>query len=277
MYTFFTGIFVICAVILVGLIMRKLPQVRMINIETIPKERERLMKEQIILTKIQRLGLGRLEKVLKVVGLVISHVSKQGRRAVQRLYKLEQYYQKLKKTNTEGVHTYSEEVIDERLDKALQFIKEGETIPAEKLYIDIISHNPKCVDAYEALGNMYLEMDQLDQARETFAFALRLAPNDASIHVSMAELEIKKGNVNGALPHLRKAIEKRSRNPKYLDYYIETSLKAGSLKDAQEGIKALKEVNPENQKIEEFETRFVELKKKYTEKTQSSTSEPSQE
>ena len=133
------------------------------------------------------------------------------------------------------------------------------------------------MDAYEGLGNLYLVNDQFDQARETLLFALRLSPNDASVNVSLAEMETKLQNYKVAVQYLKKAIQKRSKNPKYLDFYIEASLKAGSLKDAQEGIRLLKEVNPENKKITEFEDRFIKQKKEYVNKTTTAEKNTSQE
>lgn len=256
---------------------RKIPQLRVIDVDSIPKERERKVKEALILQKFQRTGGAKLQGAAKAATTVMGAVSRQGRRAVQKLYRLEQYYQKLKRSEDEGVHRYSDETIKVRLEEAQALIKQEEYIPAEKIFIDIISHNPKSVDGYEALGNMYLTSGQLDQARETLQFALRLSPGDASVNVSLAEIELKLGEPKKALPFLRKAVEKRSKNPRYLDYYIETALEVGSLKDAREGIQTLKEVNPENKKIGDFEARFQEKKDEYIQKTSSAESEPSQE
>lgn len=256
---------------------RKVPQLRVIDVDSIPKERERKVKEQLILSKFQRIGGARFQKIAHVIADVVGVISRQGRRVVQRLYRLEQYYQKLKRSQDEGVHRYSHETIRARLEEAYAFIKQEEYIPAEKIFIDIISHNPKGVDGYEGLGNMYLLSGQLDQARETLQFSLRLSPDDASVNVSLAELEMKQGNQKAALPFLRRAVAKRPKNPRYLDYYIGTSLAVGSLKDAREGIQTLKEVNPENKKIAEFEERFQEKKDEYIQKTSSPEGEASQE
>ncbi len=260
---------IVIALIVIGFVVyKKLPQIRMIDVDTIPKERERLVKEKLILQKFNRKGGAKLRTVSKQTGKAVVAVSKMGRRAVQRLYRMEQYYQKLKRSSTEGQHSYSSEIVKELINKADDYIKEEEFIPAEKIFIDIISHNPKNVDAYEGLGNMYIEDEQYEQARETLRFALRLSPDDASVNVSLAELEIGLENYRGALEYLRKAIEKRAKNPKYLDFYIEAALKAGSLKDVRKGITALKEVNPENTKIEGFEKKFQEMKEKYIQKTE---------
>ena len=274
-------ILVILILVCLGLIgvifFHKIPQLRVMDISSLPKERERQVKEQLILSKLQRTSGAKWMRMARASSAAVAFFSKYGRRAVQKLYRIEQYYQKLKRSSEEGVHHYSEETIRTRLDAAADLIRQDEYIPAEKIFIDIISHNPKSVHGYEALGNMYLANDQLDQARETFSFALRLSPDDASINVSLADLEMKRGNAKQALPYIQKAIEKRPKNPRYLDYYIEVSLQTGSLKDAQVGIQALKEVNPENKKIVGFEERLQEKKVEYLNKTSSESTESSQD
>lgn len=266
----------VSALTLLWLLIQKIPQLRVVNVDSIPKERTRKIKEQIILQKFQRVGGKRLKGLFTVATGTGRLVSRMGRRAVQRLYALEQYYQKLKRSASEGQHAYDAETIHRLIEEAETLRQKDELIPAEKMYIDIISHNPKSVDAYEGLGNLYLGNGQFDQARETLQFTLRLSPNDASVLASLAQLEMRLDQPKAALQHMKKAIQKRPKNPRYLDLSIEIALKAGSLKDAEEGIKRLKEVNPENQKIADFSERFLEQKAAYAKKGDSSTEEPSQ-
>lgn len=253
--------------IILILLIKKIPQLRVINTDSILKERMNTVKEQIILKKFQRIGGEKWQRFYKNFSLFIGIISRYGRRVVQKLYAIEQYYQKMKRSATEGQHAYDTETIRRLINEAEVLIAKDEFIPAEKVFIDIISHNPKNIDAYEGLGNLYLRSKQFDQARETLLFTLRISPNDASVCVSLAELELKLDNPKAALGHLRNAVQKRSKNPKYLDFYIEISLQAGSLKDAREGIRLLKAVNPENQKISEFEERFEKQKSVYGAKT----------
>lgn len=260
------SIIIFCLLVISVILIRNIPKLRVINIESVPKEKVRKVKEKIILQKLQRKS-GAARNVAKVSSDAVRVASKYGRRAVQKLYSLEQYYQKLKRTAEEGVHSYNKDEIRKLIDQAKDFVKKDEAIHAEKIYIDIISHNPKSVDAYEGLGDLYKKSAKYDQAKETYKFTLKISPNDASVLVSLAEIEIDSLNFKSALDYLKKAIDFRSKNPKYLDFYIDTALKAGSLKDARKGISLLQNVNPENKKLEEFEVRFHELKDEYIQKT----------
>ncbi len=272
------------ALIIIGLslltiiivVLKKIPQLRVIDVSSLAKERSRQVKEKLIMQKFKRKGGKRFKTISKAGSGAVKTVSKYGRRAVQRLYAMEQYYQRLKKTASEGQHAYDKETIKKFVSQAEALLKDDEYIPAEKIYIDIISHNPKSVEAYEGLGNLYMMNDQFDQARETLQFSLKLSPEDASVLVSLAQLEGKLENDRAALDYLRKAIAKRSKNPKYLDFFIESALKVGSLKDARKGISQLRDVNPENQKISNFEERFQKLKAKYVEKTEGGAKRASQ-
>ncbi len=247
----------------------KIPKLRVIDVSSVPEERTKLLKEKMIMEKFQRVGKIKLRLFRTLFSATAKAVTRTGRRAVQKLYTIEQYYQKLNRAASEGQHAYAHEVLKKMSDEAKGLIKQQEYIPAEKIFIDMISHNPKSVEAYEGLGNLYLAKKEFDQARETLQFTLRLSPNDASVNVSLAELEMKLGNDRSALDYVRKAVGKRSKNPKYLDLYTDLALRVGSLKDARTGLIQLKKVNPENQKIQEFEERFHELKEEYVAKTTS--------
>jgi tetratricopeptide (TPR) repeat protein len=252
--------FLLASAGLVGwVVWRKVPQLRMIDVSTIPTERAKRLKEQIILQKFERLGAEKMGTVAKAARHGVTAASKVGRRAVQRLYALEQYYQKLKRAPTDGPHAVDQETIKRLLDEAGDLVRQEEYIPAEKRYIEIISHNPKHVKAYEGLGNLYLWNKQYAQARETLLFTLRLSPDDASVYMSLAEVELAEENPRKALEHLRRCVELRPNNPKFIDRYVETAFSAKRADDAKKGIALLKEANPENQKIGEFEERLAAM------------------
>lgn len=238
-------------------VLRKVPQVRMIDVASIPTERTKRLKEQIILQKFERVGAEKLGTVAKAARQGVTAASKIGRRAVQRLYAMEQYYQKLKHAPPDGAHAIEPETIKRLLAEADDLVRQEEYIPAEKRYIEIISHNPKHVKAYEGLGNLYLWNEQYAQARETLLFTLRLSPDDASVYMSLAEVELAEENPKKAVEYLRRCVELRSSNPKFIDRYVEAAFLAKLPEDARKGIALLKEANPENQKISEFEERLA--------------------
>jgi tetratricopeptide (TPR) repeat protein len=236
----------------------KIKTLRMMDVGTIPEEKERQVKERLLLQRFARLQSTKVGGLVRAAHMIGKDVSRTGRRAVQRLYRLEQYYQKLRK-EAEGGEGLSEEAGKRLMEEAEELIKQEEYIPAEKKYIEIISHHPKHIKAYEGLGHLYLRSKNLSQARETFQFAERLNEKDASVQMSLAELELAEERPQVALSHARRAVEIRPRNPRYLDAYIEIAFLVKALEDVKKGVTRLKEANPENQKIAEWEKRMKEL------------------
>ncbi len=237
-------------------LLRRAPRVAMINVETIREERAKRLKERIILQRFDRFRAERLGGAGRALRAAWDAVSKAGRRLVQRLYRLEQYYQRLSAPKGDAADPNA---VMRLLERAGAFARQDETVQAEKLYIEVIGHHPKSIDAYEGLGNLYLKARQYEQARETLRFALRLQPENASVLMSLAQLERLQDHPTEALEHLRRATEIRPKNPKYLDAYVDAALAAKSAEDAARGIGLLKDVNPENQKIVEFEERLKAL------------------
>jgi len=253
-------ILMVVSLVVAGVVLaRRLPQLRVLDVGTLSEERAKRVKEAIILQRFDRLKSEKLGSVSKSAVAGVKALSDLGRRATQRLYRLEQYYQRLKSASAHAGHGTDPETIKRLLAEADAFVKEGEFIQAEKRYIEVVSHNPKNVDAYEGLGNLYFKNKQYDQSREALAFALRLAPDDASVHMSLADLDLVEGKPAAAVAHLRESVEKRPANPKYLDSYIEASFAAKLRDDAEKGIARLKAANPENQKIPDFEARLAAL------------------
>lgn len=241
------------------LALRKVPHLRVMETDSAAGARSRQVKEALILDRFARLRHEKLGRLGRLVADAGAGVVRLGRQAVQRLYRQEQYYQRLKRAPAHDASPMGPGAVRPMLDEAAAFLRAKEPIQAEKKYIEAISLSPKCAEAYEGLGNLYLEVKQLAQAREALAFALRLSPSDASVHMSLADVDLAEGKVQAALAHLRESVEKRPNNPKYLDRYVETALAAKERKDAERGIGRLKEANPENQKIPEFEQRLEAL------------------
>ncbi len=249
---------VLSLLIIVWILVRKIPQVRVVNVDVIPDERMRRTKEALIVQRVERFSAEKLGGVAKTTKLFAKEASRFGRRAVQKLYKLEQHYQKLRQAPHE-VGAIDADTARRMITQAEELVREEEYIPAEKLYIELISRNPKMAEAYEGLGNLYLENRQYAQARETFGFTLKLSPEDASVYMSLADLSRAEGDVKKSFEAVKKAVELRPHNPKYLDTYIETAFELGERAEAKKGIDGMKEANPDNQKIPDWEARLEEV------------------
>ena len=244
--------------VLAAVALRHLPELRVLNIETDVQAKSHKKKEELILGHLLQ-GSAPMAKLGRALKGTTQHLRRIGRRSVHRLRALESHYQDLKRLGKQKGNLSQDELL-RALDEAAALVREEEWTQAEKKYIEIISFNPKEVKAYEHLGRLYTKTGQFDQADQCLRFAAKLRPDDASVRASLGELYMGNGQWTRALEELGRAIEKRPGNAKYLDRYIETALALKNMEKAQAALDQLKESNPENQKIVEFEARLNALR-----------------
>jgi tetratricopeptide (TPR) repeat protein len=178
--------------------------------------------------------------------------------------------------------------------KAEAYVREGSYASAEKLYIETISLDPKSIIAYKGLGELYAFQKEYDQAVEVFDFIIKcLNQPDADVYAMLgkihkfqgkvleAEQDLKKlinldkeraeayidlaiiekalGKYDLVVEHAGKALLLIPNHPRYLDLILECTIILGKKMEAISYFEKLKEVNPENQKLEDFSKRIKEM------------------
>jgi len=189
--------------------------------------------------------------------------------------------------------TKTESKIFELLEEAHRLSKGDNWKQAEGKYIEVIKINSKNVDAYQGLARLYLDNNKNAEARQILEFLLKLGVEDADTYINFANLAWEEdsldeakiyylkalsldgskvvarvnlglvfselGDKEAAMQQFRAAFELEPKNPRYLDLLIESSIKVGDKDLARKALQNLKEVNPENQKIDDFKKRINEL------------------
>ncbi len=263
-------IVVVSLVVLVVIILPKASKLKLIKTETLPETHSADVKEAIILQRIDRLRQDKLKGVNNVIGSAWRNFKNLIKKIYRQVQNLEDQYKKMQaKELREQGKVVEPEVIEKLLAEAKELIKEEKFLLAEKKYLEILSHDPKNTKVYEMLGNLYIRMKQPHEARQTFDYILKINPSDASVLTSLGEIAMQEKKYPEAIEYFEQATAKRPYNPKYLDFYIESCIMGQEISKAKQGTERLKEVNPENQKIIEFEKRIkaVEKKQKKTTKT----------
>jgi tetratricopeptide (TPR) repeat protein len=250
---------VLSVIVLAIIIARKIPQLRVTNIEDTVKTKTKRIKEAIIVERLKRLRGTKLEHLYKQGENVAANAMKFGRRSVQKLKALEQYYQELKEAPSGGNGGADAPAVDRMMKDAAELIREEKFGAAEKKYVEIISHDSKNVRAYEELGRLYIRTKKPEQARETFDFILSFKPDDASVTASLGEIALAEDDLKTALGYFERAVTKRPNNPKYLDFFIDTALRLEEIEPARRGIDQLRAANPENKKLEDFEQKIKDI------------------
>ncbi|NJD03887.1 MAG: hypothetical protein FIA99_15110, partial [Ruminiclostridium sp.] len=157
-------------------------------------------------------------------------------------------------------------------------VAEGEKdyVEAEQKYIEMITLNPNSIEIYTQLGDMYMEMRDFKSADETYRYILVLMDkkmkdpkerhvptgNDtAEINADIAEANIGLEKWDESMRFIEKSITFAPNNPKYLDLLFQISMKVGDFGRADQSLTKLKEVNPENQKLQEFIEQLAQAEK----------------
>ncbi len=187
----------------------------------------------------------------------------------------------------------NESKVFELLKEAQRFSKGDNWKQAEGKYIEVIKVDSKNIAAYQGLARLYLDNDKNVEARQILEFLLKLGAEDADTYINFANLAWEEdsldeakiyylkalsldgskviarvnlgmvfgelGDKEAAMQQFRAAFELEPKNPRYLDLLLESSIQIGDKDLARKVLQNLKEVNPENQKIDDFKKRINEM------------------
>lgn len=285
---------------IVVLMVRKLPQLRVLDVEALPEEKDRKKKEKLLEERFSRALLpwkGRLQKGWGVVAEYFERVRDWFRMYVSRVadrYRSEhgkvvkkRFFAQSSRDRQRQLHTL--------LDEADELRHNEHTVAAEEKYIAAIALSPKSVRAYKGLGKIYFVQEKLAEAKETFQFAAQLEPQDdiplaflgriakaqhrweealgyfqralklqpdvAKRWIDLAECCREMGDKDEqAKEGYLKARELEPRNPAVLDQVIQFAVKTRDKSLAQETLSQMQEVNPENQKLPELKEAVQEMR-----------------
>ncbi|MFZ2190353.1 MAG: tetratricopeptide repeat protein [Candidatus Magasanikiibacteriota bacterium] len=276
---------VLSLAVIIFIIVKKFPQLTLLDVNSIPEVKMEKKKDEIYKKRVAEKASELSEK-----RKVLFHP------VVQRLKEIQLAFRKyvgeiervLIRHKPEVVETPEQKKTKEQDLKDL--IQDGEYSlnqkdleTAEKKFIAAIRIDPKSIDAYYGLGNVYFEQGQTEEAIETFQFILQMDGTDLRTLVKMGEIEEGKNNIGKAVEYyertlliddnnpvrfakiaellmsvnkcdpaieaISQAVELEPQNPKYLDRMVEISVLCGNRKMAEESYQKLRMVNPENQKL----------------------------
>ncbi len=226
-----------------------------IKTETIPGEREKMLKSFLVGNRIAR----SLKKKLGPVGVlwdklydVMHNVWHSWHKKVENLFERE----KDKRSAPASVERIAI-TLENLLDEARHSVDEGKVIEAEKKFLEVVKLDPKNIEAYRGLGELYYSKKQYNEAREIYKFLIKL--NSVSVNrksdyfFNLALIYKAENELGEALNYGLKSIELVPNSPRYLDFIIDLSIIEGDKVGARRHVAKLKEVNPENQKIANWE------------------------
>lgn len=284
---------------LIAFIIRKFPQLVLLDVTSLPEVKERAKKEIFLRKRVEgrvkgkgiewRIYVKPLVKLVKEWQLAFrKYVGKIERRALavtRKRIKTEAPEEKVKK----------KQHIRARIQDAVSAAEAGDFNTAEQQYLAAVKADPKNKEAYRGLADVYRKQGQLNESKETYQFVLHLDARDEEVLLKLAEIAEEEGKLEQAVEYyqqlvlindsvatrfaklfdllyqlghydialeaVKQALSVEPENPKYLDNLIEVSILVGDKITAEEGYRQLRMVNPDNQKLASFRQRIEEMGK----------------
>lgn len=270
-YSVFIVIIVASVAVVAYIVFSKFSQLTLIDAESMPKERDLTKKKDLIKSRVDRNVSAWWKRVAARLSPRIWRVRRAFRAQYGKLLRINHKYSK------GGVHGIRSEDLRKKvadmMDEAKKLAAAGRFSDAEREYVRVIRKDPRNAEAYERLGEMYMEDRQYGKAKETFNFLVKISTAGASGSagkepdaVECAKYYAKYGMASAALGDsvearaaYEKAVYLEPSNPRYLDLLLEECILEGDLLGARDVLGKFKAVNPENKKLEAIEERLTEL------------------
>ena len=273
------GIIILVAIIaIVVIVIRHFPQAASIDVESLPEQKEAAMKAALMEKRLKRKILAAKNRMVPSFRKLSALLKKVWEKIHGRVAQMEQRY----RTKVDTMSSEQQEDVKQKIRRLLDDaarLKEEENWPdAEKKYIEVLSWDAKNIDAFWGLGDMYFEQKNFTQAKETLIYLIKLIRSDKEGEepISVFSTPLTESQINEvfydyaiclqnndeapkAIDQLLVIVQRDEKNPKYLDKLVELNIAVKDRSNAFKTLRMLKDVNPENQKIENFEEQIFAL------------------
>ncbi|MBT4277412.1 tetratricopeptide repeat protein [Candidatus Falkowbacteria bacterium] len=284
------SIIIISLAIILFIVVRKFPALSSVDIDSLSEEKQSKLHEQIVISRIKN----RFKKI--VSSKKISFLTKPGiflknnfRLLYKKLLNLEKKY-KFSKTKIKEITDKEIYKREDALTEAQTLLKDNNLDLAEKKFVEALNLDPQNIKAYEGLSEIYMKLDQDDQAIEVLNHIIKIEENNSQAYFKLGQINFNQGDIKEAreyylkavkfkphyppillalanvcqslefneeaLSYLKEAVTIESGNPKYLDRLIELSIILKDKNLAETSLSKLKEINPENKKINEYKDKI---------------------
>lgn len=270
-------------------VFKKVPILRKIDTGRLKNLQQQQVKTKITESRLRR----RLEGLGSRLGMMVAPVIGAVKKYQDSLTKKVQgFEEELKQKLLQ--QTAGSQPLQDLLKKADEAAKQEDWESAERMYLEVIRQSPRERQAYQGLGDIYLSQHDYEQAQELYSYLVSHNSEFPDYRIGLAQALIGQGQLERAkqeyLSYLEKVVDapsqiyfelaqiykdlgqvvdawqaanmarnKEAGNPRILDFFIEISILNGRPTDAQSALDALREANPDNKKISQFDKSIREL------------------
>lgn len=240
---------------------KKLPTLAALDLEAMPEHRQKQKKANLVSDRLQRKLSGSRSGARAWFSRLTVALKKSFSGVMEYLQDLEKRYR-----SAAAVGAINDEDVPASAASVITLVQEGDTLiadekysEAEKKYIAAVAIDPRSLSAYKGLVAVYMSLNDSEHAIATLQFMEQLDPKDETTYRRLAELYRETGKVEEAMDAMEQALALAPNNPKNLDAFIEIAILNKLKYRAQSSLDKLKEVNPENQKLQKYQEEINQL------------------
>ena len=264
-YSLFPFILIILSLaVIIVIIVRKFPQLSLLDVDTIPEVKEGKKKDEMLRKRAHEAQVrepnkgANLEHLVGRLSLWWKTLQRRLREFVQFIYdrlqeeKRKEQAERTAKTkttsNADGTSSLDndEKVIRDLINQGNHALQEGNLDLAEKKFISIIRMDAKHAEAYAKLGFVYLEQKQLEEAKQTFEFLLQLVPENYEAYMRLAEIAEQERQLSVAVEYYQQAVLLADDKPEIYSRMATLLVELDHYDTARIAMKEAVEIQPNN-------------------------------
>ncbi|OIO47093.1 MAG: hypothetical protein AUJ28_01300 [Parcubacteria group bacterium CG1_02_37_51] len=285
-------VILICLAIIAYIVVRKIPQLTLVKTEASYQLKNDSLKKDIYEKRLKRQLGGILAKILIILKPIFTKMVD----LIKGFYNLvkgkeEEYRHKLLHQDFKD-EVDKEQKFSQILTAAKELLIDKKYEEAESKLIDILKLDPQYKEAYHQLAELYWEKKDYEHAIETYNYLLKISADskvyqdlaaiaeergdlkeaeknylealgnedqDVEVYYNLAALYKQQENMDKSAEMINQALVAMPNNPKYLDFLLEISIIGQDKKTAKEALEKLTEVNPDNNKLAEYQETIDSL------------------
>lgn len=258
---------IVSILLILFVVLKKFPALALLDVDSLPGEKEARFKNQIIKQKVER-DLSRISGFFGRFYLSLS-------RYISRFFENTQAQLKRRRINYKSVENISQEDREKMINSLFissdELLKKEDFLGAEEKLLEAISLDQKNCLAFFKLATVYEDQKKWPEARQTYEHSLKIAKqamknneglkevNISEIYFSLSFVEKEDGYLEAALENIHEALEHEPNNPRYLDLILDLSIMRKDKELALVFLEKLALVNPENNKLSEWQEKILNL------------------
>lgn len=251
------GCIAVALIVIAQIVLSKMSTLASLDLDAMPKAKLQTRKYQLIEQRMLRKFAGVFDFLRKVS----KPAQEWWKNTYDKLIELEHKYRYAgHRPKTQEEKEKARQKIAELMEKGAELYKEAKYGEAEHLFLDVLRLNAQEVEAYEYLGEIYMQKKRYDEALETLDYARQLNPEDERIYYDLGMVYRVMGDMGKCIEQFSKCVSLAPKNPRHLDLLIEVAVEAEEKQLARDAWRQLKEVNPDNQKLDALDEMIRKIK-----------------